>query len=195
MGAFQLWRFSLVISGTTKQNHIICSVGIIRLLNTHKACFFFLVSSQHTSCVTKFQLHCDWKNDIKCVTYFLQNSLPRWNQILTQLRFIHNQVITGIEWMVLWWVLGFHNGTSEEVGVGLVSYFYTYHIVISIFAFLKIWDEGNISIGKCRPIFDHLFHCLICFIQTLKDLVDRLFSLPFWKVSIFHFCDPRLCDL
>ncbi len=38
-------------------------------------------------------------------TYFLQNWLPRWNQILTQLRFIHNWVITGIQWMVCWWVL------------------------------------------------------------------------------------------
>jgi hypothetical protein len=28
-------------------------------------------------------------------TYFLQKWLPRWNQILTQLRFIHNWVITG----------------------------------------------------------------------------------------------------
>jgi hypothetical protein len=33
-------------------------------------------------------------------TYFLQNWLPRWNQILTQLKFIHNWVITGIQWMV-----------------------------------------------------------------------------------------------
>jgi hypothetical protein len=28
-------------------------------------------------------------------TYFLQTWLPRWNQILTQLRFIHNWVING----------------------------------------------------------------------------------------------------
>jgi hypothetical protein len=33
-------------------------------------------------------------------TYFLQNWLPRWNQILIQLRFIHNWVIMGIQWMV-----------------------------------------------------------------------------------------------
>jgi hypothetical protein len=38
-------------------------------------------------------------------TYFQQNWLPRWNQILTQLRFIHNWVIMGIQWMVRWWVL------------------------------------------------------------------------------------------
>jgi len=31
--------------------------------------------------------------------YFLQNRLRRWNQILTQLRFIHNRVIMGIQWM------------------------------------------------------------------------------------------------
>jgi hypothetical protein len=37
---------------------------------------------------------------------FLQNWLPRWNQILTQLRFIHKWVITGIQWMVRsWWVV------------------------------------------------------------------------------------------
>jgi hypothetical protein len=40
-----------------------------------------------------------------CETYFVQNWLPRWNQILTQLRFIHNWVITGIQWLVCWWVL------------------------------------------------------------------------------------------
>jgi hypothetical protein len=39
-------------------------------------------------------------------TYFLQNLLPRWNQILTLLRFIANGVITDIQWMVHWWVLG-----------------------------------------------------------------------------------------
>ncbi len=38
-------------------------------------------------------------------TYLLQNWLPRWNQILTQLRFIHNWVIMGIQWMVRWRVL------------------------------------------------------------------------------------------
>jgi hypothetical protein len=40
-----------------------------------------------------------------CETYLLQNRLPRWNQILTQLTFIHNWVIMGIQWMVRWWVL------------------------------------------------------------------------------------------
>jgi hypothetical protein len=38
-------------------------------------------------------------------TYFLQNWLLRWNQILPQLKFIHNWVIGDIEWMVRWWVL------------------------------------------------------------------------------------------
>jgi hypothetical protein len=36
-------------------------------------------------------------------TYLLQNWLSRWNQILTQLRFIYNWVIMGIQWMVYWW--------------------------------------------------------------------------------------------
>jgi hypothetical protein len=43
-------------------------------------------------------------------TYLLQKWLPRWNQswsILTQLRFIHNWVIMGIQWMVRWWVRWF----------------------------------------------------------------------------------------
>jgi hypothetical protein len=75
--------------------------------------------------------------------------------------------------MVLWCMLGFHNGTSEEVVVGLVLYFYTYCIAISMYAFLKIWDEGNTSIEKCRSILDHLFHRLICFMQLVKDLVHR----------------------
>jgi hypothetical protein len=30
-------------------------------------------------------------------TYFLQKWLPRWNYILTQFRFIHNWVTTGIQ--------------------------------------------------------------------------------------------------
>jgi hypothetical protein len=38
-------------------------------------------------------------------TYLLQNWLPRWNQILTQLKFIHNWVITGIQWMVCWFTV------------------------------------------------------------------------------------------
>jgi len=38
-------------------------------------------------------------------TYLLQNWLPRWNQTLIQLRFIHNWIIMGIQWMVHWWVL------------------------------------------------------------------------------------------
>jgi hypothetical protein len=37
--------------------------------------------------------------------YFQQNWLPRWNQILNQLRFIHEWMITDIQWMVHWWVL------------------------------------------------------------------------------------------
>ncbi len=33
-------------------------------------------------------------------THILQNGLLRWNQILTKLKFIHNWVINGIQWMV-----------------------------------------------------------------------------------------------
>ncbi len=47
-------------------------------------------------------------------TYFLHNWLPRWNQILTQLRFLHNWVITGIQWMVRWWVL-VHCGQAKHL--------------------------------------------------------------------------------
>jgi hypothetical protein len=37
---------------------------------------------------------------------FLKNWLPRWKQILSPLRFIHNWVIMGIQWMIVrWWVL------------------------------------------------------------------------------------------
>ncbi len=38
-------------------------------------------------------------------TYLLQRWLRRCNQILTQLRLIHNWVIMSIQWMVRWWVL------------------------------------------------------------------------------------------
>jgi hypothetical protein len=46
-------------------------------------------------------------------TYFLQNWLLRWNQIWTQMRFIHNWVIRGIQWMVCWWVL-VHGGVVHK---------------------------------------------------------------------------------
>ncbi len=48
-------------------------------------------------------------------TYFLQNWLPRWNWILTQLRFIHNWVLMGVQWMVRWWV-PVHCGPKSEPG-------------------------------------------------------------------------------
>jgi hypothetical protein len=72
MGAFQLWRFSLVIYGTTKQTTLF-ALWAQNYWTLRKHAFFFLpvsvilfllISSQHTSCVTKFQLHCDWKTDI-----------------------------------------------------------------------------------------------------------------------------------
>jgi len=50
-------------------------------------------------------------------TYCLQNWLRRWNKILTQLRFIHNWVITGIQWLVHWCVL-VHCGAGRA---GLVT--------------------------------------------------------------------------
>ncbi len=54
-------------------------------------------------------------------TYLLQNWLPRWNQILTQLRFIHNcWVIMGIQWMVRWSVL-VHCGQVRWLGEVLVK--------------------------------------------------------------------------
>jgi hypothetical protein len=36
--------------------------------------------------------------------------------MLTQLRFIYNGVISGIQWMVCWWVL-VHFGTRDQLGV------------------------------------------------------------------------------
>jgi hypothetical protein len=54
-------------------------------------------------------------------TYFLHNWLPRWNKISTQLRFIHNWVIMGIQWMVGWWVLG-HCG-QENLTQGMLLSF------------------------------------------------------------------------
>jgi hypothetical protein len=55
-------------------------------------------------------------------TYFLWNRLPRWNHKLTQLRFHHNWVITGIQWMLHWWVLvdcGHESFPSESGNLGL----------------------------------------------------------------------------
>jgi len=73
-------------------------------------------------------------------TYLLQNWLPRWNQILTQLRFIHNcwvimgihWVIMGIQWMVRWSVL-VHCGQVRWLGEVLVKTQSTFQVLFLIF--------------------------------------------------------------
>jgi len=61
-------------------------------------------------------------------TYLLQNWL-RWNQILTQLRFIHNWVIMGIQWMVRCWVLVRCGQVNRSVNIDtryLPTYFFIF---------------------------------------------------------------------
>jgi hypothetical protein len=81
-------------------------------------------------------------------TYFLPNWLPRWKHIQTQLKFIHNWVITGIlQWMVWSWVL-VHCGQHVR---------YKSHCIWSIFyrpryeAEVSFRPKGNFF--KTAPLF------------------------------------------
>jgi hypothetical protein len=81
-------------------------------------------------------------------TYFLHNWLPRWNQMLTQLMFIHNLVIIGIQWMLhaggcCWFTVA---GTLENKS----NFLYTFRWVPSTSAFF---------IFLYRIILPHLTKC------------------------------------
>jgi hypothetical protein len=62
-----------------------------------------------------------------------------WNQILTQLRFIHNWVIRGIQWMVCWWVL-VHCG--RYVILMVVPHLHQTGVIIGSH-FSQNWDENS----------------------------------------------------
>jgi hypothetical protein len=68
-------------------------------------------------------------------TYFLQNWLLRWNQILPQLRFIHNWVIVDMEWMVCWWVL-VQCGQEFAIWSGNTCH------VLTLAFFSPLWDQN-----------------------------------------------------
>ncbi len=79
------------------------------------------------------------------ITYWapLQMLLPRWNQILTQLRFVHNNwVITGMQGMVHWWVLVYFG--QAHVGIEVL------HNQLS-----TCWSQCHRQI-----LFRSLFKCL-----------------------------------
>ncbi len=109
-------------------------------------------------------------------TYFLQNWLLSWNQILTQLRFIHNWVITGIQWM------------NALVGAGSLWPIYGRFCTI----FHKFWYDGHPwtiskTILKTTACFG-----LFCLPGTLVLALCFFFSLPFlgtWQrvSSLPHF--------
>jgi hypothetical protein len=52
--------------------------------------------------------------------YFVQNWLPTWNQILTQLWINHNWVIMGTEWMVYWFTMAKERQKYTEKRTNLV---------------------------------------------------------------------------
>jgi len=68
---------------------------------------------------------------------FLKNWLPRWKQILTQLRFIHNWVITGIQWM-----------DGALVGAGSL-WLYKHTIAIYGYISLNLLDSTGTARGLC----------------------------------------------
>jgi len=96
-------------------------------------------------------------------TYFLQNWLPRWNQILTQLSFIHNLIITGIQWMVCWFTVE----PQEQLSITFVlsSYAHT-HLTTLLTTLLT---ECRATWVSYEPFKDGtwkliiLFHEIICF--------------------------------
>jgi hypothetical protein len=77
-------------------------------------------------------------------TYFFQNWLPTWNQRLTQLRFIHNWVIVGIQWRVHWTVL-------VHCGPRIVGTWLTNHCG-------KLWDRNTWESISCS----HTIHPAWC---------------------------------
>jgi hypothetical protein len=77
-------------------------------------------------------------------TYFFENWLPTWNQRLTQLRFIHNWVMVGIQWMVQWSVL-------VHCGPWIVGTWLTNHCG-------KLWDRNTWESISCS----HTIHPACC---------------------------------
>jgi hypothetical protein len=92
-------------------------------------------------------------------TYFLQNWLPRWNQILTQLSFIHNLIITGIQWMVCWFTVE----PQEQLSITFVlsSYAHT-HLTTLLTDCRAMWVSYEpFKDGTWTLII--LFYEIICF--------------------------------
>jgi hypothetical protein len=79
-------------------------------------------------------------------TYFLHNWLSRLNQILTQLGFIHNWVIMGVQWMVPWRVL---------VHLAFTHISFNLHDITSVYGQDQgwfgegVWDHKIRGLGAC----------------------------------------------
>ncbi len=99
-------------------------------------------------------------------TPFLPNWLPRWNHTLTHLRFIHNWIITGIQWMVCWWVL-VHCGPW-------------YYSMLS-----PLWGSFACLVFGPRSLFLFLTcSWVLCF---LKAWLGSIISTFVWVVTPFQF--------
>jgi hypothetical protein len=106
--------------------------------------------------------------------------------IVTQLRFIHNWVTTGIQWMVHWWVLLHCDPERAPLsapwpgeGVGLY--------LASCAAHSSSWvafHQVNLLCFICsdKPIFEHNVHgtsfqLLVCILHQLDGLTSLCFVL------------------
>ncbi len=82
----------------------------------------------------------------------VQNWLPRWNQRLTQLRFIHDWVITGIQWMVHSSILPMNSFPTPFI---IQFQFNSFHLSSEASSRLDFLSGGP-------PLFPYL----ICFLVT-----------------------------
>ncbi len=92
------------------------------------------------------------------------NGLPRWDQVLTQLRIIHNWVTTAIQWMVHWWVLVYCGPSYSTRGVHyFIKNFQSWavwkhnmtqemsakHPAAIIFPLVKFWARSTENFNPC----------------------------------------------
>jgi hypothetical protein len=94
--------------------------------------------------------------------YVLRNWLPRWNQILTLLRFIHNWIITDIQWMLRWWVLVHFGPCKLKLFVNIKSLC----CVLQRFACqpFRMWNTSNTHLMIDWPTH-WLWKCVQCHLQ------------------------------
>jgi hypothetical protein len=91
--------------------------------------------------------------------------LPRWDQVVTQLRIIHNWLMTGIQWMVNWWVL-----------VQLWHMICTI-LEVPLVSFLSTFNDDHLP--SCQMCDGPYVWCYIFIVQNHPPCAD-------WLLDIIH---------